>query len=232
MPSFVAYYRVSTKRQGASGLGIEAQQQTVSQFAKAKNGTIIAEFTEVESGKNNNRIELQKAIQKAKNHNATLLIAKLDRLSRNASFIMTLKDSGAEFIACDLPDANTLTIGIFASIAQWERERISERIREALAAKKRQGYKLGKPENLTKDASVKGGQANALRSREHKANKHAWSIIKLLRRDGKSYADIAQELNSAGLTTTNGKSFLPMTVLRIWRMYGHNLQKDLSKEMP
>ncbi len=220
MQNFVAYYRVSTKRQGTSGLGLEAQHETVTQFAKTKFGAIIAEFTEVESGKNNNRTELHKAIAKAKQNNATLLIAKLDRLSRNASFIMMLKDSGADFIACDLPDANTLTIGIFASIAQWERERISQRIREALAAKKRQGYKLGKPENLTKEAALKGAQANAIRSRKHKMHKHAWSIVKLLRQQNKSYGEIAKELNHAGLNSANGKLFHAMTVLRIWRMYG------------
>ena len=121
---YVAYYRVSTKAQGDSGLGLEGQRSAVFNFVK---GTIVAEFTEVESGKNNQRAQLSAAIDRAKKENAVLVIAKLDRLSRNASFIFTLRDSGVNFQCVDMPDANTLTIGIFATLAQHERELISSR---------------------------------------------------------------------------------------------------------
>ena len=110
--TYVAYYRVSTKKQGESGLGLDAQRSAVAGFVK---GAIIAEFTEVESGKKNQREQLRLAIGRAKKEGAVLVIAKLDRLSRNASFIFTLRDSGVNFQCVDMPDANTLTIGIFAT---------------------------------------------------------------------------------------------------------------------
>ncbi|SFF36436.1 recombinase family protein [Spirosoma endophyticum] len=115
---YVAYYRVSTKAQGESGLGLEAQRSSVAGFVK---GGVLAEFTEVESGKNNQRVQLGAAIDCAKKEGAILVIAKLDRLSRNASFIFTLRDSGVNFQCVDMPDANTLTIGIFATLAQHDR---------------------------------------------------------------------------------------------------------------
>ncbi|WP_229370339.1 recombinase family protein [Fibrivirga algicola] len=121
---YVAYYRVSTKQQGDSGLGLAAQQTAVASFVR---GPIVAEFTVVELGKNNGRVQLAQAIERAKREGAVLVIAKLDRLSRNASFILTLRDSGVNFQCVDLTDANTLTIGIFATLAQHERELISSR---------------------------------------------------------------------------------------------------------
>ena len=136
MAKFITYLRVSTQKQGESGLGLEAQRNTVKIHAQQKKADIIAEFVEVESGKKNDRPKLTESIQYAKENNAILLIAKLDRLSRNAGFIFKLRDTGVQFECCDIPDANTLTIGIFATVAQHERERISERTRQALAAKK------------------------------------------------------------------------------------------------
>ena len=136
---FVAYFRVSTQRQGSSGLGIDAQKSMVYNFIR-DDQRIIKDFTEVESGKINHRPKLLSAIAYALDHNATLLIAKLDRLSRNAQFILNLRDSKVPFIAVDMPDANTLTIGLLAIIAQHEREQISERTRAALQAKKQRGH--------------------------------------------------------------------------------------------
>lgn len=154
---YVAYYRVSTKRQGDSGLGLKSQRSAVANFVK---GNIVAEFTEIESGKNDQRVELARAIDKAKHERATLVIAKLDRLSRNAGFIFALKDSGVDFQCVDMPDANTLTIGIFATLAQHERELISTRTKAALQAKIAQGAVLGNPTNLTAQAQAKGAAAN------------------------------------------------------------------------
>ena len=142
LPKYVAYYRVSTRGQGESGLGLEAQKAAVAGFVK---GVIVAEYTEIESGKNNQRVELGAAIERAKQEKAVLVIAKLDRLSRNASFIFTLRDSGVNFQCVDMPDANTLTIGIFATLAQHERELISSRTKAALQAKIAQGCPAGYP---------------------------------------------------------------------------------------
>jgi len=144
-PKLVAYERVSTARQGRSGLGLEAQRRAIDDYAEAKGATILARFTEVESGRKNDRPELEKALGLAKLTGATLIIAKLDRLSRNAAFLLTLRDSGVRFLACDMPEANDLTVGIMALVAQQEREAISRRTREALAAAKARGVKLGTP---------------------------------------------------------------------------------------
>ena len=141
----VAYERVSTARQGQSGLGLAAQRQTIEGFATSRGAGVIARFTEVESGRNADRPELGKALHLAKVTGATLIIAKLDRLSRNAAFLLTLRDSGVRFIAVDMPEANDLTVGIMALVAEAEREAISRRTREALAVAKARGVRLGNP---------------------------------------------------------------------------------------
>ena len=118
---FVAYLRVSTAKQGRSGLGLEAQHEAVQQFVTGRGGKIIApEFVEVETGKRNDRPELEKALKRCRLTGATLVVAKLDRLSRNAAFLMTLRDSGVDFVAADLPEANTMTVGVMAVVAQHE----------------------------------------------------------------------------------------------------------------
>jgi DNA invertase Pin-like site-specific DNA recombinase len=142
---FVAYFRVSTARQGQSGLGLEAQQQAVKQYLNGGNWQILAEFTEVESGKrSSNRPKLAEAIELCKKHKATLIIAKLDRLARNVHFISGLMESGIEFIAVDNPNANRLMLHLLAAFAEHEREQISQRTKDALAAAKARGVKLGK----------------------------------------------------------------------------------------
>jgi DNA invertase Pin-like site-specific DNA recombinase len=175
MTQYVAYYRVSTKMQGQSGLGLQAQKAMVTQFVK--NDPILEEFTEVESGKKDNRTQLLLAIAWAKQKGARLIIAKLDRLSRNASFIFMLRDSGVDFVCADMPDANTLTVGIFAVLAQHERELISARTKAALAAKKRAGAKLGKPENLGDQARLRSIQVRKQASQTSLANVQAMDII-------------------------------------------------------
>ena len=130
---FVAYFRVSTDRQGKSGLGLEAQRKSVLDFLDGGRWSLVAEFTEVESGKRSNRPQLAKALDACRRQKAKLVIAKLDRLSRNLAFIATLMESGVEFVAVDNPHANKLTVHILAAVAQHEREMISERTKAPLA---------------------------------------------------------------------------------------------------
>ncbi|TXK29662.1 resolvase [Pontibacter qinzhouensis] len=211
MRNYVAYYRVSTKAQGQSGLGLEAQRTAVRRFIKTGE-EILEEFTEVESGKRDSRRQLQAAIALAKSRQATLLIAKLDRLSRNAGFIFTLRDSGADFVCADMPEANTLTIGIFAVLAQHERELISQRTRAALQAKKEQGFQLGSPQNLTEEARQKGLETRQQNALSNKANRQASRLVKIYREQGYTFQRIADELNGEGYLTRNGKAFRKGTV--------------------
>jgi DNA invertase Pin-like site-specific DNA recombinase len=153
---FVAYYRVSTDKQGQSGLGLDAQRQAVMNYLNGGPWKLIAEHTEVETGKRADRPELQKALAACRKHKGKLIIAKLDRLSRNLAFIATLMDSNVEFIAADSPHANRLTVHILAAVAEHERGAISERTKAALAAAKRRGVKLGGPRlAVARKASIK-----------------------------------------------------------------------------
>ena len=212
LSKYVAYYRVSTKAQGDSGLGLEGQRSAVAGFVR---GPIVAEFTEVESGKNNQRVQLAAAIDRAKREGAVLVIAKLDRLSRNASFIFTLRDSGVNFQCVDMPDANTLTIGIFATLAQHERELISSRTKSALQAKIAQGATLGKPENLTPTAQAKGVAGNVARAAANENNRRALSMAEMMHRNGKNYTEIAYQLNNSGFRTSRGCAFQATQVMRL-----------------
>jgi DNA invertase Pin-like site-specific DNA recombinase len=158
MTKYVAYFRVSTTKQGQSGLGLEAQQEAVKQYADS----IIHSFTEIESGKNDSRIQLAAAIELCRTSGASLLIAKLDRLSRDAAFLMTIRKSGVDIVAADMPNASTLEFGIKAIFAQHEREEISKRTKVALAAAKARGVKLGtKSPAISSAAGVAALQANA-----------------------------------------------------------------------
>ena len=136
---------MSTARQGLSGLGLEAQRKAIEDFAASRGADVLAHFTEIESGRRADRPELAKALHHAKVTGATLVIAKLDRLSRNAAFLLALRDSGVRFVAVDMPEANDLTVGIMALVAEAEREAISRRTKEALAVAKARGVKLGNP---------------------------------------------------------------------------------------
>ncbi len=169
---YTPYYRVSTQKQGISSLGLEAQQAAVRAFV-ADPAQLLGEFIEIESGKKNQRLQLLAAMAEARRVGSTLLIAKLDRLSRNASFILALRDSGVDFVCCDMPDANTLTVGLFAVLAQHERETISKRTKEALAAKKARGAQLGNPQNMTPAINRQGQAAMQQNAREHQANRQA-----------------------------------------------------------
>ena len=180
---YTPYYRVSTQKQGSSGLGLDAQRAAVRTFVPDA-AQLGAEYVEIKSGKKNQRPQLLAAIAEARRVGATLLIAKLDRLSRNAGFIFALRDSGVDFVCCDMPDANTLTVGLFAVIAQHERETISKRTKEALAAKKARGVKLGSPANFTSAVIAQSQSTMQANARAHQANRQAARLAGLLRAQG------------------------------------------------
>lgn len=213
---YVGYYRVSTKQQGQSGLGLEAQKAIVQGFLKPGD-ELIAELVEVESGKRNDRPKLMEAIELAKAQGAVLLIAKLDRLSRNAAFIFALRDSAVEFKACDLPDANTLTVGIFAVLAQHERELISQRTKAALAAKAARG-ETWERHKLTDEARQLGIIARQEKARQNVENRRAAELAKLYRQQGMGYQRIADTLNKHGHRTRKGAEFKAMSVKRLLLM--------------
>ncbi|MGY2134443.1 recombinase family protein [Hymenobacter sp. HD11105] len=197
---------------------MEAQQSAVQTFAM--DGLIAQEFTEMESSKQNQRVQLLDAITVAKAARATLLIAKLDRLSRNAGFIFALRDSGVDFTCCDIPDANSLTVGLFAILAQHERETISTRTKDALAAKKARGATLGTPANLTEAARTRSIAVRQQKRQQEPALRQALSLITLLHAQGVAYAAIARRLNAAGFTTLQGKPYSHVQVQRLLQ-YAH-----------
>jgi DNA invertase Pin-like site-specific DNA recombinase len=202
---YVAYLRVSTARQGQSGLGIEAQRKAISELVSQRKGILLETFTEVESGKINKRPELAKALHLARVTGATLAIAKLDRLSRNAAFLLTLQDSGSRFIAADMPDANELTVGIMALIAQQERQAISNRTREALQAAKARGQRLGNPNGAAALKRARKGNAAAVKVVQEIAIDRAATLKPILiaiQKDGiTSLGGIAKELNRREILT-------------------------------
>jgi DNA invertase Pin-like site-specific DNA recombinase len=217
---FVAYYRVSTKQQGDSGLGLDAQSATVLGYIIFNGYELVDEFTEIESGKNDKRPQLLKAIAVAKENDATLIIARLDRLSRNVTFISQLMDSKVKFICCDMPDATDLTIHIFAAMAQWERQRISDRTREAIRAKRvrEPDWKPGTP-NLTDANRQKAYDSITNKARTDQSVRHAYHFIKPCREQGDTFQMIADKLNAEGYRTRTGKTFGPMQVYNIWKRF-------------
>lgn len=218
MGRFIAYYRVSTQKQGKSGLGLDAQKTDVNRYV-GKDKELVAEFQDIESGKKNNRPNLLKAIEECRKQKATLLIAKLDRLSRNASFIFTLRDSKVEFVCCDMPNANSVTIGIMAVLAQDERERISLRTKSALTELKKQGKKLGTPDNLTKTAREKSLKVRKQNAYHNENNKKAGALILSMRKEGLSFYFIAKRLNDLGFKTRKGKFFQQNQVQILFNRY-------------
>ena len=214
--NYIAYYRVSTNKQGDSGLGLQAQRQIVEAYIQQDaERKVLMSFQDIESGKRNSRPQLIKAIDACKKFGCTLLIAKLDRLSRNASFILTLRDGDVKFRALDIPEANTLTIGIFATLAQHERELISQRTKEALSALKARGVQLGKPENLTAEARRKALEKIKFNAGNHTNNLQAAEMIRHLRKEGLTYLQISNKLNGLGYRTRYNRSFHPATVQRL-----------------
>ncbi|MCO6458559.1 MAG: recombinase family protein [Pirellulaceae bacterium] len=220
--SLIAYYRVSTRKQQQSGLGLEGQQAAVKDYARGQDARLLAEFTEVETGKISDRPELTKAIAHAKRARAVLVVAKLDRLARNVAFTSALLESGVEFLACDNPHANRLTLHILAAVAEDEARRISERTKDALAAAKRRGVKLGasRPEcrNLTVEARRRGAKAGAAVVRRQADEAYA-DLVEFVAslRPAFSYQQIADILNMRGERTRRGKVWTDVGVMRLHR---------------
>ncbi|OJW52831.1 MAG: resolvase [Alphaproteobacteria bacterium 41-28] len=210
MNTFIAYYRVSTDRQGRSGLGLEAQRTAVGAYLRDKY-KLVAEFTEIESGKRNDRPELMKALAECKRQHARLIIAKLDRLARNLHFISGLMESGIEFIACDVPGANRMMLQILAVFAEHEREMISKRTKEALAAAKARGCRLGNPNPLP--AGLLGSKVS-----KEVADQFAGAVkpfVQSLQMQGLSLRGIASEMNLRSIKTAKGRKWYATTVRNV-----------------
>ena len=217
---FVSYLRVSTAKQGASGLGLDAQRKAVDDYLNGGRWSVIAEVVEVESGKRDDRPKLAEAMALCRVHNATLVVAKLDRLSRDAAFLMNLQKAGVRFIAADMPEANEMTVGIMAVVAQAERKMISTRTKAALAAAKARGTKLGgtRWDQLTGDVADKGraaGIATRQARATGRANDLAPIIADLKAKGATSLRDIASGLNDQGIPTARGGSWSAVQVQRI-----------------
>jgi len=216
--AFVAYYRVSTARQGRSGLGLEAQRQSVLDFLNGGRWRLVAEHTEVESGAANDRPQLVRALAACRIHRATLVVAKLDRLSRDAAFLLNLKASGVRFTIAEMPEANELTVELLAVLAQHERRLISERTKAALAAAKRRGVRLGNPGHLDRKARRKGTAASAV-VRRKAAQQRAIDLaptLEELRDDGAvSLHDLAREFNERGIPAPRGGEWMAAQVKRL-----------------
>ena len=220
----VAYYRVSTKKQGKSGLGLEGQQSAVAEYVAQQGGNLVAQYVEVETGKSKDRPELLKAIAHAKRSKASLVVAKLDRLARNVAFTSALMESNVEFVACDNPHANKFTIHILAAVAEHEAEQISQRTKAALAAAKKRGVKLGsaRPGHWDGKEHQRQGGLRKARSAAAKAHRDAFDgsyvdlfpIVSELHGKGDSLQAIADKLNELGHTTRRGRPWNRMPVSR------------------
>ena len=215
---YIAYYRVSTKRQGESQLGLKAQKHAVERFISPD--LIDQEFTEIETGTNKRyRPILNEAIELCKKTGATLIIAKLDRLARNVAFVSSLMDSQVKFKAVDMPQANELTIHIMSAIAQHEAKAISKRVKEGLAQSTK---KLGTPANLTEEARLRGLESIRHKAKNNPNNKRALAYVKMMKernelkkRKKLKLREIAEELNSEGFKTSTGKDFGTTQVIRL-----------------
>ena len=203
-PTAIAYYRVSTQKQGRSGLGLDAQQVAVEAFCKAHGLALDSSFTEVESGKRTDRPELAKAFVKARRVRGVVLIAKLDRLARDVHFIAGLIKQGTPFICVDAANDDTFVLHIKASVAQEEAQKISTRTKDALAAAKARGKKLGNPQNLTDEGRARGSQSGAATMKARAAENHEALRDAVLdaRERGLSLRAIAAEVGAGTMTVS------------------------------
>ena len=216
--NFIAYYRVSTERQGASGLGLEAQREAVETYLNGGSWELVGEYTEIESGKRADRPELAQALEACRKQKAKLVIAKLDRLARNVHFISGLMESGVDFVAADMPEANKLTVHVLAAVAEHEREQISARTKAALAAAKARGKKLGwaMPERKReqRQAALKGAAQGICDANKFAAN--VLPIIEEIRGAGvTTLQGIADALNARGIKTARNRQWAPNTVRNV-----------------
>ncbi len=218
--SYVAYLRVSTQKQGYSGLGLEAQREIIHNYLH--DSEVIAEFIEVESGRHNNRAQLKSALSKCRATGATLIVAKLDRLARNLSFLAQLLDSDVEIVFVDFPSANKMVLHILGAIAQYEAELTATRTRQALAAKKARGAKLGNPEHLTDNldkAIEHSNETNRKKAQENPNNKRAVAMLRILVNQSMTLQAMADTLNDEGFVTSRGCSFSPTTIHKLIKRY-------------
>jgi len=216
MSTAVAYYRVSTDRQGRSGLGLEAQRTAVLDCVQARGLALAGEFTEVESGKRNDRPALLQALNHCRLHRATLVIAKLDRLSRDAHFLLGLDKAGVEFLAVDMPNANRLTVGIMALVAEEERRMISARTKAALAAAKARGVALGGYRHASVSDTARSVSAQVRTKAADDQAKLVQPVIEQLQLSGiQSLRAIAEALNERGIRTRRGSEWSASGVKRL-----------------
>ena len=207
---YVAYLRVSTQKQGYSGLGIDAQKEIIQNYLSDK--IPIAEYIEIESGRKTDRgrPKLKEALDLCRKTGAKLIVAKLDRLARNVAFLSQLLESDVDIIFCDFPAATKMVLHIIAAISQYEAELVATRTKQALAAKKAQGYTLGNPEHLMDkldEAVAKSVETNKRKAEENPNNKRAAAMLKVLAKEGKTLQEMADYLNEQGFTTSKGFRF-------------------------
>ena len=217
---YVAYLRVSTQKQGYSGLGLEAQREIIHNHLH--DTTLIAEFVEVESGRKSDRPKLKEALALCRKDGATLIVAKLDRLARSVSFLSNLLESDVEIVFCDFPQANKMVLHIISAISQYEAELIAARTKASLQAKKARGFKLGNPEHLLEKHQV--AIPNSIRTCRVKAdnnpnNKRAVAMLRILVKENRSYSEMANILNQEGFVTSRGCSFTKSTVYKLIKRY-------------
>ncbi|MFR1814292.1 recombinase family protein [Dysgonomonas capnocytophagoides] len=218
MKTYIAYLRQSTIKQENSGLGVEAQRDIISNYLK--DGEIIKEYVETETGKRNDRPQLMEALELCRKTNSTLICAKLDRLSRNVAFTSKLLESDVDIVFCDFPEANKLILHIISSIAEYEANLISTRTKQSLKAKKARGLKLGKSENLMNNHSQaieRSVRTNKQKALDNENNKRAIALIRSMSKEGRSLVYMAQYLNEQGFRTSRGCKFQITQVKRLYQ---------------
>ncbi|MDC2248144.1 recombinase family protein [Bacteroides thetaiotaomicron] len=216
MKTFVAYLRQSTMKQQVSGLGVEAQREIIKNHLK--DNPLITEFVETESGKKSNRPKLMEALALCRKTNSVLIVAKLDRLSRNVAFTSKLLESDVEIVFCDFPQANRLILHIISSIAEYEANLISQRTKQSLQAKKARGIKLGKSENLMnkfQQAISNSSKTNKAKAESNPNNMRAIALLRSLVLQGKSLSEMTNLLNEQGFVTSKGCKFQIVQVKRL-----------------
>lgn len=215
-PRYVAYYRVSTQKQGKSGLGLEAQKEAVAQHVRRDGGKVVAEFREVESGKRADRPQLALALERCRLTRSTLIVAKLDRLTRDVAFLCRLRDSGVDFVAVDNPHATPLTVTILIAVAEEERRLASVRTKAALQAAKARGVKLGNPNGAQAfGARSRAGAVEALKAKADSFAQSLSGIVRPLLEAGLSLRKVAERLNAEGIVTAQGKAWQANSVKRL-----------------
>ena len=218
--SYVAYLRQSTTKQERSGLGIEAQRDIINSFIKE--GVILAEYVETESGRKSDRPKLQEALTLCRKTNSILIVAKLDRLSRNVAFTSKLLENDVEIIFCDFPQANRLILHIISSIAEYEANLISQRTRQSLKAKKERGVKLGKSENLMNkhnEAVARSNQTNRIKAKNNANNMRAVALLRSMVKEELTLSQMTIRLNEQGFVTSKGCKFQVVQVQRLIQRY-------------